>query len=174
MTKIASIAWLGSLILLMITAGSSWYDLTLSPEAGGVQVQVSGYLVSPIISALLLLQGAALLVSFLVPNTVARVIALVLAGLQAWHLIGLSLELNQAILIAGGAQVSELTGVVGQAQQQLIDSSSQTGFALFYLISVGANLSVLVLSSLTASTRRKKKPALEPEDDASTLWESQS
>ena len=55
-SKRITIAWLISILLLVVFAGFSWLDLELTPEAGAQKFVISGYQVFPIISALLLLQ----------------------------------------------------------------------------------------------------------------------
>ena len=174
MMRSLRLGWLASVIAMMVTAGSSWYDLLLVPDAGSQQVAISGYQVFPIISALLLLQGAAILVSLLTPPTVTRWVAAGLAVLQAWHLIATFFGATASIETAAASKLSELTGVTGQAQQQLVEAASSTDAPIFYLIALGVNVVALLLNSLLSPPKPPSRSNPEQSDDSSSLWESQS
>ncbi|MCX6478298.1 MAG: Trp biosynthesis-associated membrane protein, partial [Micrococcales bacterium] len=103
--------WLASIILLAIFAGLSWLNLELSPEAGGQEFEITGYQVFPVISALLLLQLAAVLASFLTPITVARSISGLLAPIMLAHALFVAIGLQSNLQNAVEAQITEITGV---------------------------------------------------------------
>jgi hypothetical protein len=169
-----SFAWLTSIILLSVSAGLSWQELLLTPEAGGQSIQVTGYSVFPIISALVLLQAAALLASFFTPASVGRLIAGLLIPVMVAHafLVGVGLETNIQDSIS--RSISEITGVAGSASQlQFVASSTSTYLWVSYFLSVGLNLVLLAAKAFLNLGPAKSSPNVVPADDIEDLWESQ-
>lgn len=166
-------AWIGSLLLLTTLAGASWFDVLLTSDAGGQNLPVSGFMVFPIISALVLVQAAALLVSILTPNRVGRVIAAVLIPIQLWQLVTVALEYKAAIAGAVSSEISKATGVVGEGQLQLVASSVEGLWIFGYLAVLALNIAVLAMRAFMKAVPSNSKSPTEPEDDSSSLWESQ-
>jgi hypothetical protein len=168
-----SLLWLLSIASLIVFSGLSWLDLTLTPEIGGQFVQVSGNLVFPVISALILLQASGLLAAFFTPNSVSRVIAATLAITMSAHLVYVATLLQQQLQVALAGQITEITGVVGIASQsQLVASAETTIMWALYLVCVGLNVAILAIRTLLKS-ERKIKPATLIADEATDLWETQ-
>lgn len=169
-----TIAWFASILLLAVFAGLSWVNLELTPEAGAQSFEISGYQTYPIISALLLLQAAALLASVLTPAVVGRAISglMLLAMLvHGFYVVeGLQPNLQNAIAI----QISEITGVAGTlSQAQFVEFAGDTYLWLGYVIALAANLAVLLTRAisriqLSKSSRNRKEIIEEPD-----LWETQ-
>ena len=169
-----TIAWFASILLLAVFAGLSWVNLELTPEAGAQSFEISGYQIYPIISALLLLQAAALLASVLTPAVVGRAISglMLLAMLvHGFYVVeGLQPNLQNAIAI----QISEITGVAGTlSQAQFVEFAGDTYLWLGYVIALAANLAVLLSRAiskiqLSKSSRNRKEIIEEPD-----LWETQ-
>jgi hypothetical protein len=166
-------AWVGSVLLVAVFAGASWQSIVLKMDAGGQAIVLTGYLVFPIISALILVQASALLVSLLTPNLVGRIIAGALVPVQIWHLITASFSLESALEQGASKLISDATGVVGSGQLDLISSSSGGVLFLAYFAAVAINIFILGAKALMKLEPARKKAAIEPEEDAGSLWESQ-
>lgn len=167
-------AWVGSILLLSVFAGFSWLEVVLTPDAGGQTIEVTGYLAFPIISALVLLQGAALLASFFTPVMIGRWIAGLLAPVMMVHAVLVVLGLESAIAFSLAGSLSELTGVVGtDSQLQFVASSNGTILWVGYLVSIGVNLAVLIAKAWLSVGPANKPVQGDPIDDAGDLWESQ-
>ena len=173
-SKRVVIIWLVSIVLLAIFAGLGWLNLGLSPEAGGQKFEITGYQVFPVISALLLLQLAALIASFLVPITVARVISGLLAPIMLAHAFFVAMGLQSNLQIAVQAQITEVTGVAGFASQaEFVVFTGDTYLWIGYLLAIGANAAALLtraLSKTGSSESRSTKTEIVDEPD---LWETQ-
>ena len=166
--------WLASIVLLAIFAGLGWLNLGLSPEAGGQEFEITGYQVFPVISALLLLQLAALIASFLVPITVARVISGLLAPIMLAHAFFVAMGLQSNLQIAVEAQITEVTGVAGLASQaEFVVFTGDTYLWIGYLFAIGWNVAALLTKALSktgSSESRSTKTHIVDEVD---LWETQ-
>lgn len=173
--KIRSIvfAWLLSLGLLTTLAGASWVDVLLSSDAGGQAIPITGFTVFPVISALLLVQGSALLVSLLTPILVSRVIAAALIPIQLWHFVTVVMQYQAASAIAVSSEIGKVTGIVGDGQLQLIASSSESLWVFGYLFALVVNLALLVLRTLVRQGPKTQSSDVDQSDDPTTLWESQ-
>lgn len=173
-SKRVTIAWLASILLLVVFAGLSWLDLELTPEAGAQKFEISGYQVFPIISALLLLQGAALLSSVLTPVAVGRTIAGLMVPIMLAHgfyaVVGLQLNLQNAVAV----QISEITGVEGIASQaQFVEFAGDTYLWVGYLLSIAVNLAVLLTKAVSKAQLSKTRQNREEIIDELDLWETQ-
>jgi hypothetical protein len=166
--------WLASIVLLAFFAGLGWLNLGLSPEAGGQKFEITGYQVFPVISALLLLQLAALIASFLVPITVARVISGLLAPIMLAHAFFVAMGLQSNLQIAVEAQITEVTGVAGLASQaEFVVFTGDTYLWIGYLFAIGWNVAALLTKALSktgSSESRSTKTQIVDEVD---LWETQ-
>jgi hypothetical protein len=166
--------WLATILLLAIFAGVSWVDLELTAEAGGLQIPITGYLVFPIISALVLLQAAALLASFFTPAIVGRFIALVLLPIQGWHLWMVVGSIANSFQVAISAQIADATGVVGaSSQSQLVASSLDTLLWYGYILALALNILVLAVKAFRRLEPAKKRDNPGTPNDPMDLWESQ-
>ena len=173
-SKRVVIIWLASIVSLAIFAGLSWLNLELSPEAGRQKFEITGYQVFPVISALLLLQLAALIASFLVPITVARVISGLLAPIMLAHAFFVAMGLQSNLQIAVEAQITEVTGVAGLASQaEFVVFTGDTYLWIGYLFAIGWNVAALLTKALSktgSSESRSNKTQIVDEVD---LWETQ-
>jgi hypothetical protein len=173
-SKRITVAWLISILLLVVFAGLSWLDLELTPEAGAQKFEISGYQVFPIISALLLLQGAALLSSVLTPVAVGRAIAGLMVPIMLAHgfyvVVGLQLNLQNAVAV----QISEITGVEGIASQaEFVEFAGDTYLWVGYLLSIVVNLAVLLTKAVSKAQLSKARPNRDEITDELDLWETQ-
>jgi hypothetical protein len=170
----STIAWIASIALLAIFAGLSWLNLELSPEAGAQKFEISGFQVFPIISALLLLQVAALLASLLTPKMISRVISGILSPIMLAHGVFVVVGLQSSLQSAIEEQITEITGVAGFASQaEFVAFAGDTYLWVGYLLAISLNLAILLTKSLSKgahSEARPKKEALVAEQD---LWETQ-
>jgi hypothetical protein len=173
-SKRVTIAWLTSILLLVVFAGLSWLELELTPEAGAQTFAISGYQVFPIISALLLLQGTALLSSVLTPVAVGKAIAGLMAPIMLAHgfyvVVGLQLNLQNAVAV----QISEITGVAGIASQaEFVEFAGDTYLWIGYLLSIVVNLAVLLTKAVSKAQWSKTRPNRDEITDELDLWETQ-
>jgi hypothetical protein len=173
-SKRITIAWFMSILLLVVFAGLSWLDLELTPEAGAQKFEISGYQVFPIISALLLLQGAALLSSALSPVAVGRAIAGLVVPIMLAHgfyvVVGLQSNLQNAVAM----QISEITGVAGIASQaEFVEFAGDTYLWVGYLLSIAVNLTVLLAKAVSKAQLSKTRQNREENIDELDLWETQ-
>jgi hypothetical protein len=173
-SKRITVAWLVSFLLLVVFAGLSWVNLELTPEAGAQSFEISGYQVFPIISALLLLQGAALLSSVLTPAAVGRAISGFLVPIMLAHgiyvVVGLELNLQNAVAV----KISEITGVAGIASQaQFVEFAGDTYLWVGYLLSIAVNLAVLLAKAVSKAKLSKTRQNREENIDELALWETQ-
>ena len=167
-------AWLASILLLAVFAGLRWLEVVLTPDAGGQIIEVTGYLVFPIISALILLQAASLLTSFFTPIVVGRWIAGLVAPVMLVHAVLTVIGLEDAIQASLAAGISDVTGVAGSSSQLQFVASSETTFMwVGYLVAIALNLVVLTGKALLNVGPAKPTPSNESSDDAGNLWESQ-
>ena len=169
-----SLAWLLTILLLTVLAGFSWVDLTLSPASGGQQIQVTGFLVFPIISALLLLQGSALLAAFFTPPLVGRIISAALVPVVLWHAVVVLSTIQQGLQDAVAAEITKATGVVGIASQaQLVETALDSNLWYVYLGVLVFNIVALVARALVGNVAVKKNVASVVLDESDDLWENQ-
>lgn len=172
--KRVSVLWLLTILILTVLAGFSWIDLTLSPTSGGQQIQVTGFLVFPIISALLLLQASALLAAFFTPSVVGRLISAVLVPIVAWHAIVVLTTIQPALLDAVAAEITKATGVVGvSSQAQLVDLALDNNLWYLYLAVLVLNILALVGRALVNQPKSKSPSTSAPLEDSDDLWENQ-
>jgi hypothetical protein len=169
-----SVAWLFTILALTILAGLSWVDLTLSPASGGQEIEVTGFLVFPIISALLLLQGSALLAAFFTPALVGRIIAGLQIPIVLWHAFAVLSTVGSALQDAVAAEITKATGVVGVASQaQLVDTALDNNIWYIYLAVLALNAVALVSRALVGKVAVRKATRDGSGDDSEDLWESQ-
>ena len=169
-----TVAWLVSILLLVVFAGLSWLDLELTPEAGAQKFEISGYQVFPIISALLLLQGAALLSSVLTPVAVGRAISVLMVPIMLAHAIFVVVGLQSNLQNAVAVQISEITGVAGIASQaQFVEFAGDTYLWVGYLLSIVVNLAVLLTKAVSKAQLSKTRQSREEIIDELDLWEIQ-
>jgi hypothetical protein len=170
----STIAWIASIALLAIFSGLSWLNLELSPEAGAQKFEISGFQVFPIISALLLLQVAALLASLLTPKMVSRVISGMLSPIMLAHGLFVFLGLQSSLQSAIEAQITEITGVAGFASQaEFVAFAGDTYLWVGYLLAISLNLAILLTKSLSKVAHSEARPAKEALVDEQDLWETQ-
>lgn len=173
-SKRITVAWLVSILLLVVFAGLSWLDLELTPEAGAQKFEISGYQVFPIISALLLLQGAALLSSVLTPVAVGRAISGLMVPIMLAHAIFVVVGLQSNLQNAVAVQISEITGVAGIASQaQFVEFAGDTYLWVGYLLSIVVNLAVLLTKAVSKAQMSKTRHNREEIIDELDLWETQ-
>ena len=173
-SKRITVAWLVSILLLVVFAGLSWLDLELTPEAGAQKFEISGYQVFPIISALLLLQGAALLSSVLTPVAVGRAISGLMVPIMLAHAIFVVVGLQSNLQNAVAVQISEITGVAGIASQaQFVEFAGDTYLWVVYLLSIVVNLAVLLTKAVSKAQLSKTRQSREEIIDELDLWETQ-
>jgi hypothetical protein len=173
-SKRITVAWLVSILLLVVFAGLSWLDLELTPEAGAQKFEISGYQVFPIISALLLLQGAALLSSVLTPVAVGRAISVLMVPIMLAHAIFVVVGLQSNLQNAVAVQISEITGVAGSASQaQFVEFAGDTYLWVGYLLSIVVNLAVLLTKAVSKAQLSKTRQSREEIIDELDLWETQ-
>lgn len=173
-SKRITVAWLVSILLLVVFAGLSWLDLELTPEAGAQKFEISGYQVFPIISALLLLQGAALLSSVLTPVAVGRAISVLMVPIMLAHAIFVVVGLQSNLQNAVAVQISEITGVAGIASQaQFVEFAGDTYLWVGYLLSIVVNLAVLLTRAVSKAQLSKTRQSREEIIDELDLWETQ-
>lgn len=173
-SKRITVAWLVSILLLVVFAGLSWLDLELTPEAGAQKFEISGYQVFPIISALLLLQGAALLSSVLTPVAVGRAISVLMVPIMLAHAIFVVVGLQSNLQNAVAVQISEITGVAGIASQaEFVEFAGDTYLWVGYLLSIVVNLAVLLTKAVSKAQLSKTRQSREEIIDELDLWETQ-
>ena len=173
-SKRVTILWLVTVVLLSVFAGLSWLNLELSPEAGAQKFEISGYQVFPIISALLLLQVAALLASILTPVLVGRSVSGLLVPVMLAHGFLVAVGLQTNLQTAVSAQIIEITGVAGLASQaEFVSFSGNTYLWAGYLVAIALNIAVLLTKALSKSGTTKVKETKETFADELDLWETQ-
>ena len=170
----ASFAWLLSILILTVLAGFSWVDLTLSPASGGQQIQVTGFLVFPIISALLLLQGSALLAAFFTPALVGRIISAALVPIVLWHAVVVVSTSQMALQNAVAAEITKATGVVGvSSQAQLVELALDNNIWYVYVAVLALNILALIARAFVSKPQPKSQVSAEILEDSDDLWENQ-
>lgn len=169
-----TIAWIGSIVLLAVFAGLSWLNLELSPEAGAQVFEISGFQVFPIISALLLLQVAALLASLLTPKLVSRVISGILSPIMLAHGLFVFVGLQSGLQDAIEVQITDITGVAGFASQaEFVAFAGDTYLWVGYLLAISLNLAILLSKSLAKVAHSEARETKEILVDGQDLWETQ-
>lgn len=172
--KRVSALWLLTILILTVLAGFSWIDLTLSPASGGQQIQVTGFVVFPIISALLLLQASALLAAFFTPSVVGRLISAVLVPIVTWHAIVVLTTIQPALQDAVAAEITKATGVVGvSSQAQLVELALDNNLWYLYLAVLVLNILALVGRALVNKPKSKSPSTSATLEDSDDLWENQ-
>jgi hypothetical protein len=166
--------WFGSLMLIVLVAGSSWIDVLLSPAAGGQLIQITGLSTFPIIGALALLQGASLLASAFTPALVSKSIVGIQIPVIAWHLVVVSSTAASALQQAISAEITKTTGVVGiTSQGQLIEQALNTNLWYAYVAALALNLAVLISMIFAKDRPQKTKSQAAQAPDSGELWDSQ-
>ncbi|MFM1994950.1 MAG: hypothetical protein RLZZ610_467 [Actinomycetota bacterium] len=167
-------AWLASAILLAIFAGTPWSSVVLSPEAGGQLIEVTGYMAFPVASALILLQGSAILASFFTPVQVGKALAGGVAMVMIWHFITVSMTLGPSIGSSIEENIEAATGVSGAiAQQDLVASASESVLWAPYLLAVLINILILATKALMRLQASPSKVQTEPVQVGVDLWDAQ-
>ena len=169
-----SLSWLASILLLSVSAGLSWQELQLTPQAGGQSIQVTGYSVFPIITALILLQAAALLASFFTPPKVGRWISGLLIPAMLAHALLVAIDLETSIQESIAGSISAITGVAGSDSQiQFVASSIGTYLWVGYLLAIGLNVVLLAGHAFLKLSPTKRTSNAVQNVDTDDLWESQ-
>jgi len=166
--------WFGSLMLIVLVAGSSWIDVLLSPAAGGQLIQITGLSTFPIIGALALLQGASLLASAFTPALVSKSIVGIQIPVIAWHLVLVASTATSALQQAISTEIAKATGVVGIASQgQLLEQVLDTNLWYVYVGLLALNLAVLISMIFAKDRPQRKKSQAAKAPDSGELWDSQ-
>lgn len=174
-SKQVAIFWITSTVMLAIFAGVNWIELAFAPEAGAQEFGISGFQVFPIISALLLLQVAAILVSFLTPEIVGRAIAGLLGLIMLVHGVYVAIGVESGTQAAIGAKVTEITGVAGFAGQEgFVAFSGNTYLWVGYLLAIILNVAVLFVRALSRGPELEPRKPKESFVDEQDLWEAQN
>ena len=167
--------WFLTVLLLTLVAGFSWVDVLLSPASGGQAIQVTGYTTFPIISALVLLQGASLLAAIFTPAVVAKAIAALQLPIIAWHLFVVITSAEEAAQLAVAGEITKATGVEGVASQaQLVELALDNNLWYIYAGLLAVNLAVLVALVFAKTPTFRAKVESSQVQDPGELWESQS
>ena len=156
MTKARALgAWAFTLVLLAISAAQAWGLYSISADAGGGSLSVSGFAAFPVIGTLLALQVVTVLVSLLVGPLVIRLLAGALIPFMAWNVVDVFLNATSQIQLTVTQVLADQTGVIQDisSNQFLVESSSNL-FSWGYLVASGLN--ILVLSLLVAVTLKPK------------------
>ncbi len=166
--------WLASVLLMAVLAGTPWISVVLTPEAGGQLIDITGYMVYPVASALILLQGSALLASFFTPVQVGRVLAGGVAIVMSWHLVTVATTLVPSMGSSMGASIETLTGVAGLlAQQELVSSTSESLLWAAYLVAVVLNILILAIKAIRPLHALPSKVKAGPNQIGMDLWDAQ-
>lgn len=174
-SKQITFSWLASVVLLAIFAGMSWINLALTPEAGAQEFEISGFQIFPIISALLLLQAASVLASFLTPELVGRAISGLLAPIMLAHGLFVFFGLQTSSQDAVGAQITEITGVAGfTSQEGFVAFAGDTYLWVGYLFAITLNVAVLLIKALSKTVNPEPRAPKEAFVDEQDLWETQN
>jgi hypothetical protein len=170
-----SLMWLFTIFALTVLAGFSWVDLTLTPASGGQKIEVTGFLVFPIISALLLLQGSALLAAFFTPSIVGRIISGIQVPIVVWHALVVFTTIQTSLQDAVAAEITKATGVVGASSQaQLLESALDNNIWYWYLAVLAFNVLALAARSVVGKTTPRKQSPSSNQENSEDLWETQS
>lgn len=170
-----SLIWLFTILALTVLAGFSWVDLTLTPASGGQKIELTGFVVFPIISALLLLQGSALLAAFFTPSIVGRIISGIQVPIGVWHAVVIVTTIESSLQDAVAAEITKATGVVGvSSQAQLLETALDNNIWYVYLGVLVVNVLALAARSVVGRTTPRKQAASPSREDSEDLWENQS
>lgn len=168
------LSWLFSTGLVAITAAQGWQSFEVSESAGGGVIQITGFLVYPVIGTLMSLQVVIILVSLLVKPIVTRILAAATLPLMIWSLFEVVLTSGNQVRETLVSVLAAQTGVVQDlSTSEFLASSSVSVFTTLYLISAALNALVLAFLALIPVKHEKPKAAKsmrEPED----LWSSQN
>ena len=172
--KSAIFTWLATILLVGLVAGFGWVDVSLSASSGGQAIQITGFVAFPIISALILLQGASLLAAGFTPVFVSKSIAAFQVPLVVWHLFVVVTSVAATLESAVAAEITKVTGVVGvESQSQLVELTATNNAWYFYVFALTLNL--IALARFTFARVRPLVPKASNADasDSADLWESQ-
>jgi hypothetical protein len=170
----ALFGWFATLLLLIVAAGNSFATISLTKQAGGQVFGISGYQVFPVSNALILMQAAALLVGFLIPAVINRVISGFLSLVMTWHFVLVVASFEDSLAKALAFEVTAITGVSGlEGQLALIESINETGMALIYPAAVLLNTLFLVARAIFKFQAGENKPNSNKVDDSVDLWDAQ-
>jgi len=173
--RVLLLSWFASLLLLVMVAGFSWVDVSLSPTSGGQTIAVTGYIAFPVISALVLLQGASLLAVIFTPALISKVIASLQIPILGWHLFVVLTNSGAALEQAVAAEITEATGVFGASSQaQLVELAMDNNISYAYAAVLLANLASIATLVLSKKTPVVASRVSQEDSDAGDLWESQS
>lgn len=172
--RTAIIGWFASLLLLVVTVSNSFATVALTKQAGGQVFELSGYQVFPVANALILMQGAAFLVSFLIPVSISRVISAALVPVMIWHLVLVITTLEDSIAKALAFKVASITGVSGlEGQLALVASASEGPSGIIYSVAVALNVLVLLVRAVVKLSASQKRRQVDQNVDPSELWDAQ-
>jgi hypothetical protein len=168
------LSWLFSTGLVAITAAQTWQSFEVSESAGGVEIQITGFLAFLVIGTLVSLQVVIILVSLLVNPIVTRILAAATLPLTVWTFFEVSLTSEKQVRETLVSVLAAQTGVVQDlSTSEFLVSSSVSGFTTLFLISAALNSLFLAFVALIPIKNQKRKAAKskrEPED----LWSSQN
>lgn len=168
----SNLIWALTLALVAIAGGFSWVNYQLNVEAGAKAISLSGFEVFPTIAPILLLQGAALIVGFLLPSRPKRILAGALAAIMLWHLTELLLRHAALYEFALSSSIASITGVAGDlAQQSLLESFNYSATWIGYL-GLGV-INILALGLVCLEHPPVSKRNATPDTHSDDLWEQQ-
>jgi hypothetical protein len=128
----------------------------------------------PVASALILLQGSAILASFFTPVQIGKALAGGVAIVMVWHFISVSVTLGPSIGSSIEKNIEALTGVAGAiAQQDLVASANESVLWAAYLFAVLINTLILAIKALMHLQESPPKVQPEPAQVEVDLWDAQ-
>lgn len=167
-------SWFASIVLLAVFANLSWYNITLTPEAGGQLLQVTGQLVFPIVNALFLLQGSALLACLFFSGLVGRLVSGLVLLVMIWHAVSFILNFEIATVAAKSKLVESTLGVTGESGQSLYIAEAVPTYLWFgYAAIVIVNLGVLTMAVVSKPATNSSPKDLPIDEDTVDLWDEQ-
>lgn len=161
--------WVLSIGLLAFASGLSLKEVRLTQESGGAVISLSTLDAFPVASALMVFQGALVLVSLLIPVKPAKFLSLVAIPLMIWHLWQVVTSIEASLTLATFSKISELTGVSGTA---LIETQTESALWVLYPLAIALNVAMVAWFGFSRQQFHQRTTD-SVRDTAEDLWEAQ-
>ena len=171
----ALLAWLTTLLLLLIAAGQSWQTFTVSEDVGGGDIYVTGFQAFPVIGAIIALQIVLIFVGLLVKPLITRLMIGAITPLLIWVLLDIIFNTTEQVNATFAGSLAEKTGVIADpTNSELVVASSGTIFPIVFSAFLVLNVLVLVFIAITVPKLRPATKERISRDLPEDLWSNQS
>jgi hypothetical protein len=166
--------WVMLALALAFSSSFAVLTVTLIPDSGAQILVITIGKVLPELQALAVLQGAAILIAIFLGAVGFRLTVLLICLVLTTYSIPTLIAIESRVQQAVENEILDVTGISGQASQQLLVSSSIPGNGvLFFSVVLALNVLILFLLALTKPKSVSSPRKIVDQAETLDLWDSQ-